>query len=168
MEQYLNRPYDLSNPHELKKLLVDTVTVYMNCQLNWVNAESVLEDFDETLENSDFSTWFRTVSDPDSVDSLTSDAYSSLKNSGNLLLKIANREQNNLSSVLKTIFATPLDIQKMVLGVDCDVPTEEADNVLEEMYDIIWESGCENWDENLFGVFMDTFNETMKSFRRTE
>lgn len=162
MDEIANIPHDLDNPDELQDALLTAIGSYMAHFSCWARQAALLEDYDETLEDSDFAAWIRRGRDQEGSETLAAEVLASLSESEALLSQASDHARETLSLLLKVVFTSPPDIQTMVWGETYAVPAREMDEMLAGLFDELAESGAECIEEDAETFFLTFFHEHMK------
>ncbi|MDL2294314.1 hypothetical protein LJC60_06750 [Ruminococcaceae bacterium OttesenSCG-928-D13] len=163
MDDIKNRVFDLANPHDLKEVLLYAISAYSDYRHYWLQLENIDENFDETLEHNDFASWIQLGRDPQKADDLAYSITASLRETSDLMRQIFERSKQDLTIVLKAIIASPPDIQMMVCGRTYDVPDDEVDSLLEDLYGEMMEMEYEYSMPDALKAFLKVFNDFMET-----
>lgn len=162
MKNPMNVPYDFSNPQELKDALLHAAEAYVEYSRCWAKSENLLEDFDETLENSDFPSWLLMSAGPEGVDKLTYDAAAALRAASDLVSLVMDRAQANLAVVLRAILAATPEVQMTVWGAAYNNSEKERDDLLGELFDAFAEEGHADSDEEALPAFLSLLHSILE------
>ena len=133
--RHRGKPYDLTNPEDLKQAFLLTVAACMDYRRYWFQLLRIEEETDESLEHYDTATWLNMNLAPEKTDSLIMEAIGSLNETSYLFRMVAERAERNCALILKAVLSSPPDTQKSVLGQVYSIPKKELDARIAELFE---------------------------------
>ena len=124
----------LTDPATLKRAFPVVVAAYRDYQHYYCTLASLAEDFDESLETFDRTTWYNMILQRENTDDYAMDCIASLDNASSAFGEIAEEAERGFIIVLKATLALPPEKQLAVFDRAFKIEPQVLDQAIDEMF----------------------------------
>jgi tetratricopeptide (TPR) repeat protein len=125
----------LKNTAELKRVLPLTVAAYRDYRHYWGELGLLAEDFDESLEHFDSTTWYNMILARKETDDYAMNCITALNESIRAFDEIMEQAAEGLTILLKAILSLPPEKQIQVFERAFKIEPQQLDEVIEQMFE---------------------------------
>jgi hypothetical protein len=124
----------LTNVTELKRVLPLVVAAYRDYRRYWSELALLADNFDESLEHFDTTTWYNMILRRDDTDDYAINCIAALNETIHTFAEIMEQAEKGLTFLLKTIIALPPEKQKRIFDRAFKIEPQQADEAIEQMF----------------------------------
>lgn len=132
--KHRSKPYDLTNPSDLKHALEYAVGAYRDYRHYAAELDNLFESYDESLEHYDPASWFYMGRSSEKTDALSAECAGALNHALQMFEMMTERAKDNCALILKIALTSPPDTQEIVLGRAYNIEVHELDKMIEELF----------------------------------
>ena len=157
-------PYDLTKDADLKQALTMAVAAYADYSHYLYTLDALIEDFDESLEHYDTTSWFFMGNKNEKADSMALECASSLNEAASAFSDIESRSRENLELLMKVVLTAPTATQTEILCRAYSIKPRDLQDCFEELFEMLTEAPYHHPIPDNFKTFLDVVKETWEEF----